>query len=293
MSAASVVPGAVQGATTILLGHPLDTLKTRQQAMYRRAAASSHGIGGPAQSQRLLPLALSMLREEGVLCFYRGVVPPLTVAAVKRSAQLALFEKLTGGVMKGGDSSYKPPTWAQPFLSGAFAGSTGTIVGCPMNVIKVQTQNTSREVIHNAWSCTLEIYRRDGMLGFYRGWRQQLMKDCFFAGTYLGLYSTLKTQLMQRRNASSTTPWEAFLAGSCASMFTWVVLFPLDTLKTRAQAQSPTDIARVARGAGAVGWYRGLSAALLRAGPVNGFAMLVYESTRGHLNKSLTASSRQ
>lgn len=294
MSIASVVPGAVQGATTILLGHPLDTLKTRQQAMYRRTAHTA------AQSQRLLPLALSMLREEGVLCFYRGVVPPLTIAAVKRSAQLALFEKLTssGSGNSGSKSStslnpfpnFQPPAWAQPFLSGAFAGSTGTIVGCPMNVIKVQTQNTSREVIHNAWSCTLEIYRRDGPLGFYRGWRQQLAKDCLFAGTYLGLYATLKTQLMKRRNASCTTPWEAFLAGSCASMFTWVVLFPLDTLKTRAQARSTSDIARAAKGSGAIGWYRGLGAALLRAGPVNGFAMLVYESTRGYLNNTPSSS---
>jgi hypothetical protein len=303
-SVAFAIPGAVQGATTVLVGHPLDTLKTRQQTMYRRESAGFGASASPQASQRLLPLARAMLRDEGVLCFYRGVVPPLAIAAVKRSAQLALFERLLGSGSPAASSplhssSAAPsrslqdflgvPNWANPFFSGALAGATGTLLGCPMNVVKVQTQNSSRDVYRNAWSCTLEIYRRDGPLGFYRGWRQQMLKDCLFAGTYLGLYATIKEQLNARRGGQTRpSPWEAFLAGSCASVFTWIVLFPLDTLKTRAQARNGSELSMAARKAGPVGWYRGLGAALLRAGPVNGAAMIVYEATRSYVCRPIS-----
>lgn len=303
-----VIPGAVQGATTTLLGHPLDTLKTRQQTMYKSAtiSSSSPAASSSASQPKLFSLAATMLREEGVLSFYRGVVPPLVIAAVKRSAQLTLFEKLTAtssrASPRGGNVSAvgNVPEFLTPFLSGAIAGASGTVLGCPMNVIKIQTQDTSRHVLRNAWFCTMEIFRSDGPLGFYRGWKQQLLKDCCFAGLYLGLYATLKGQLIKARKRDENVdsigarlqplaiaPWEAFLAGSCASMFSWIVLFPLDTLKTRAQSRRRVDMTLARTGGGIAGWYKGLGAALLRAGPVNGAAMIAYEATRGCISASI------
>ncbi|CBZ24283.1 putative mitochondrial carrier protein [Leishmania mexicana MHOM/GT/2001/U1103] len=307
-SLVALVPGAAQGATTVVLGHPLDTAKVRMQA------------GGPHTCRSTVGTMWSMATAEGPRSLYRGVAPPLLMEGAKRSLQFALWDWMRafarnapescngadraardgaggawdaardgahGGLVRIGSNS---------FVCGAVAGGVGTLIGCPMHVIKIQTQCQTAMDTRNAWTCTRRIYHREGLFGFYRGFRYNVAKDVCFAGMYLGLYALLREHPLFEPPSASTaaetttttrpsrkTNMSAFLSGAVASMATWGLLFPLDTIKTLVQARQAHAILSVLRQPALL--YRGLAASLIKAGPVSGVAMAVYEQTWAFMNK--------
>lgn len=274
----ALLPGAAHGATAVLLGHPLDTAKVRMQT------------AGPHACRGLVGTVFSMAAAEGGRSLYRGVAPPLLMAGAKRSLQFAFWDFSrscsTEAEAQGPANSWRTAIAAlgrQPFLAGAVAGGMGTVVGCPMHVVKIQTQFGTAQTTRNAWTCTKEIYGREGMRGFYRGLPAHLVKDVCFAGTYLGLYTVFRDAVRTSDSTSSRTSADApphlrvFAAGAMASTLTWLLLFPLDTIKTLVQARQPSRVAVVLRRPSEL--YRGIIPSLLRAGPVSGVAMIAYEQT--------------
>lgn len=292
------LPGVGQGATTVLLGHPLDTAKTRLQA-----------LGPHIHSSSVFQSVIEIGKQEGIRGLYRGAAPPILMEGAKRGLQFGLWDIFKGyGAKKDAmeverkalhhhslpphqhqqhhptptrpppststtDSSSKslwsverfpsstssseggkvgyaaaaapavttpPPLHVKTTeegnsphgsaspplsssssfstssqlrhvgaellgvvgrsstLSGALAGGIGTFIGCPMHVIKIQTQNQTSHGTRNAWTCTQDIWRREGFFGFYRGLQANMLKDVFFAGTYLGLYTNFRGRLQAR-----------------------------------------------------------------------------------------------
>ncbi|KAG5485559.1 hypothetical protein LSCM1_07648 [Leishmania martiniquensis] len=308
-SIVALVPGAAQGATTVLLGHPLDTAKVRMQA------------AGPHTSRTAVGTMWLMATSEGPRSLYRGAAPPLLMEGIKRSLQFALwdwvraFAREEPASRRGADgvaSSSGDGAWDSArqlthrglagignntFVSGAVVGGVGTLIGCPMHVVKIRTQYQTAADTRNAWTCMRGIYDREGFLGFYSGFRCNVAKDVCFSGMYLGLYAMLRDQrafqplpenaaaasVSQAASSARTTKSRAFLAGAIASMATWALLFPLDTIKTLVQAgQSHAILATLRR---PTLLYRGLAASLMKAGPVSGVAMAVYEQAWAFMNK--------
>ncbi|GET86386.1 mitochondrial carrier protein, putative [Leishmania tarentolae] len=306
-SLVALVPGAAQGATTVVLGHPLDTAKVRMQS------------AGPHTCRSTIGTMWSMATIEGPRSLYRGATPPLLMEGAKRSLQFALWDWLRTSARDASasrtstDRATRGGAWeaarhmahggvvrigSNNFVSGAVAGGVGTLIGCPMHVIKIQTQCQTARDTRNAWTCTRSIFKREGLLGFYRGFRYNVAKDVSFAGMYLGLYTVLRehpflespsastaaeTTTTTITGPSQTTSMRAFLSGAVASMATWVLLFPLDTIKTLVQARQAHAILSVLRQPALL--YRGLAASLIKAGPVSGVAMAVYEKTWAFMNK--------
>lgn len=301
-SLVALVPGAAQGATTVALGHPLDTAKVRMQA------------AGPNVSKSTFGTMWSMASAEGVRSLYRGVAPPLLMEGAKRSLQFALWDWLRAFAAAAEEKEAKLAFTTSPlaalqrsgtqtlafvgsstFLSGAISGGVGTLIGCPMHVIKIQTQYQTARDTRNAWTCMRDIYTKEGVLGYYRGFRYNVLKDVCFAGTYLGLYATFRDRaLFQRKDSAATSATgaprtshlAAFFSGATASTATWVLLYPLDTVKTLVQARQAHNIPSVLRQPALL--YRGLVASLLKAGPVSGVSMAVYEQTWSVMNRDAT-----
>jgi len=108
-----------------------------------------------------------------------------------------------------------------------------------------------------------------------------------FSTLYFGIYGHLRESLP--RSALSTA-----LAGGTASLFTWSVVHPLDTLRTRTQASASQPgaadswlghLRSAVRGPGGVpSLWRGFGPVALRSLPSQGTAMLAYESTKVFLS---------
>ena len=125
-----------------------------------------------------------------------------------------------------------------------------------------------------------------------------ILKDTLFASSYLGLYDSYKKKIRPGCSAAESA--------CVASAFCWLLLLPVDTLKTvvqspnynsntnngtnntnRATSSSSSIVTRLSNYIKKHGMmtlmkrsYTGLVPALLRAGPANAAAMTTYESVK-------------
>ena len=239
------IPGSVAAITSVFLGYPFDTTKTRLQTNQYNSAISG---------------LKSTVKTEGVFALYRGVSVPLIMLGFKRGYQFKIFETYKG-------------TYG-PWLAGMMAGLSGSIIGCPMQVIKVHMQSTDKILYKNPIECVKDIYTTHGIKGYYQGFRYSVGRDLLFGTFYLGLYDTLK-------NAFPNNSLGHFFAGGISSSLVWGLCFPIDTFKTN--AQTPNGITTVdflktrIKTHGIQILWKGVTPALVRIFPVSACSMVMYE----------------
>lgn len=105
---------------------------------------------------------------------------------------------------------------------------------------------------------------------------------------YFGGYETTKYVLSGNKNTSSG-PLTQFLAGGVCGIMCWIVVFPLDLVKTLIQKEillpNPTYksaidcVKDIYKKNGFNGFYRGITVTLMRAFPIHSLNFLVYEQT--------------
>lgn len=240
--------GSAAAITSVMLGYPFDTVKTRLQT------------GIMDSSYRGL---VSAVKKDGFGILYKGVSAPLITLSIKRGYQYNAFETL---------NKYTSNAW----ISGAIAGGTGTVISCPMQVIKTNMQSGE---FNNVQNCLRYIHHNYGWKGLYRGFIPNMSKDVLFATLYLGSYDTLRTRFPDN-------PMGHFFAGGIASTITWSLLFPVDTIKINSQ-YTHSNITILKERVNTHGYrvlWKGVTPALLRIFPVSACSMVVYEYTKNLLN---------
>ena len=77
----SSISGFSFGAMNTIVGHPMDTVKTKMQTQGEHLKS-----GGLGQTIR------SVYAREGFIGFYRGCIPPFFGSIIYRSLQFSVFE---------------------------------------------------------------------------------------------------------------------------------------------------------------------------------------------------------
>ncbi|KAJ2776688.1 S-adenosylmethionine transporter [Coemansia interrupta] len=196
-----LVAGGLAGMAVDTALYPLDTIKTRLQA---------HG---------------GFLRSGG----FRGVYSGLSSAIIGSSPGAAMFF-LTYEQTK---TSLAHLPASQLPLAHMLAGSLGEIAAClvrvPTEVLKQRLQAQQHRGLRAAVRAT---YATEGVLGFYRGYLTQVVREIPFTCIQFPLYEYMKTRYARsvRRPPSA---WEAAVCGSVAGATAAAVTTPLDVVKTR------------------------------------------------------------
>lgn len=180
-------------------------------------------------------------------------------------------------------------------MSGAIAGGIISFISCPLELVKIQRQveellakqggNAGKVERGSSLRTFLRILRTNGVTGLYRGLLPHSLRDIFGTATYFASYEIAKHTLLP----ILPTPVAHFLSGGMSGVASWLVIYPLDLVKSRLQkdAQLSTkqyagmmDCARKTFAAtGFRGFYTGFSATLLRSFPLHSLNWLVIEAT--------------
>ena len=90
--------GAIAGGTSKLIVYPLDTVKKRLQAQsftqfWNMPLSSSSAAAAKATNQysNMVDCMIRMTKEEGILAFYRGLVPTVMKSMCATSITFAMF----------------------------------------------------------------------------------------------------------------------------------------------------------------------------------------------------------
>lgn len=208
-SIASFLCGMLFGATTVIVGHPLDTIKTRLQA-------------DPAfRNVSTLRATTMIAREGGVPAFYRGFIPPLFGSTFFRSIQFASYGA-TVAYCRDEDHILRRLKFggveARVFLGGALAGLSRACIEAPLDLIKTRKQTDVNARLGN-------IPFRDLLKGFSAtAARNMVLLSTFFI--FLDRLQHLDTMV---RGAISTTA-------------AWTIVWPLDVAKSQIQSSANAQV---------------------------------------------------
>lgn len=266
------VAGSVAGAVGQLVGHPLDTIKVH------------------AQTSSVHALSLRML------C--RGVAAPVATAGIVQSINLGLYENFRRQLASSRQLASAPLLCHG--LSGSAAGLAISLITCPLSRLKVAQQLTGAAFWPTARAAVI-----DGSL--YAGWAPNAAFEAS-RGLYLVVYSLLKQSsrawLAARPSKTACEPsplplWARSVAGAGANVVTWSIMYPVDVVRSVQQSAWPVAAGRNRRGGGRAGalccarqlyaeggltrLYRGFWPTILRAGPVAGIILPLFELTLAQL----------
>uniref|UniRef100_A0A7S2U3J7 Uncharacterized protein n=1 Tax=Lotharella oceanica TaxID=641309 RepID=A0A7S2U3J7_9EUKA len=281
--AQSATSAAVGGLCNVLLGQPFDTVKVRLQTQ--------------TKDQRVFTGALDCfvktVRNEGFLALYKGTSGAFVSIMTEN---IVLLTANTGikAAMQALHKDESPLSLGELALCGGLAGIFSATAITPAEVVKCRLQ-VSRSVSYGCDSqlkytgpldCVVKTVKTEGVGGLFRGLGSVLARDLPFNFVFLGSYEAVIQAMQQFRGLNTTkdelNSLEILTAGGLAGTIGWAVIFPIDVVKSRLQTTTKQEtMLSVARSIfaaeGLMAFYRGCSAALLRAFPANAGLFFGYE----------------
>jgi len=216
---ADFIAGWVAGGTGLLLGHPLDTIKVRLQAL--------KGYSSPLQCVK------QTFRQEAIGGFYKGMLFPFMTAGFLHSIYFG-GHGVTLKLLKGADKDHELDSPFVQLLTGSIVGASFQwIPACPIEIVKTKLQvqketkgfkiwqnfkrddfsvdsrvrmsgqtcainiqgaasGEGRVIFTSPWDCLLKTVRHEGISGLYRGGLIMLLRDVVGFCFYLPVYENLK-----------------------------------------------------------------------------------------------------
>lgn len=239
--------GFVYGGTHTLVGHPLDTIKSKMQ------------IQSGFTSKTAMEVAKITFQREGIIGFFHGCIPPLWGSMVYRGIMISCneyaFTWLEKHTPEDGFFRTESAFGLRPMVPAAalFSSFMRTFVESPVEYAKVMGQTGKK------WQL------RD----IYRGYPIQIARTIT---NVVPIFSIL--DCIRRKTTLMETSVGHFIAAFGATAVTFTTIWPLETLKNLAQTGTPfvgaTLKQRLDYLGGPLGLYRGalpgISANCLRNG---------------------------
>ncbi|QLQ79703.1 hypothetical protein HG537_0C03510 [Torulaspora globosa] len=281
----SLVAGGVGGVCAVVTGHPFDLIKVRCQ--------NGQATGAGDAVRKILSEARGSVRGtvlgNSVRGFYKGVVPPLL--GVTPIFAVSFWGYDVGKKLVGGGSSVDALTTSQMATAGFISAIPTTLVTAPTERIKVVLQTSSS---HSFVGAAKKLVQEGGVRSLFKGSMATLARDGPGSALYFASYEVCKKMLNKRsKSGDEINIANVCISGGVAGMSMWLVVFPIDTIKTKLQAsssqhgQSMIDATReiYATRGGIRGFFPGLGPALMRSFPANAATFLGVELTHSLFKK--------
>ncbi|XP_041122029.1 mitochondrial 2-oxodicarboxylate carrier [Polyodon spathula] len=282
-----IMAGGSAGLVEICLMHPLDVVKTRFQIQ--------RGTSDPNSYKSLRDCFQTIFRNEGILGFYKGILPPILAETPKRAVKFFTFEQYKKIL---GFTSLHPGLALS--VAGLGAGLTEAVVVNPFEVVKVSLQANRNAFAEqpSTFGQARHIISTNGfgLQGLNKGLTSTLGRHGVFNMIYFGFYFNVKNMF-----PSFQDPTLEFLRkfgiGLVSGTISSCVNIPFDVAKSRIQGPQPVPgeikyrtcfqtMAVIYREEGYLALYKGLVPKIMRLGPGGAVMLLVYEYTYGWLQNN-------
>jgi len=215
----SMACGGTAAAFAVNFTHPIELVKTRMQASGGSIGSTISGV----------------MESGGVTSFWKGLPfaygRELSYTSVKLGAYAPVRNIITGG-------DPNAPFYLK-FLAGSITGGVGSIIGNPFDVLKTLAQtNTDKSV--TLGGLVTNMYKSQGIAGFYRGVEVNIIRACILNATKMGVYDVTKGYVTDATGWSRKDVKTSFASAFVAGFFMTVTVAPSDMIRTKLMNQ-PTD----------------------------------------------------
>lgn len=265
------IAGLVGGLSGLVVGYPFDTIKALMQ--------TKEAHNSIVNSARIL---ITQTKSAG---FFRGLTLPLITYGPVTSMGFGVYGNTLKFLQE--NNQIINSSVVNMFLAGSFSGFILTPIKNPFEVIRIQLQTNCKSEIKGPQKCIEEIYKKKGVRGFYSGLGALTLRDSVSFGIYFCVFDFFRSKGLQFGGNSFFVD---LLSGGVAGSISWFTILPLDIIKTRLQANRNErtsflhEFAIIYRNVGIRGFYKGLSAVILRAFLVNSLTLCFYKQSLNFLN---------
>lgn len=293
----NAVAGGVAGAGSRMATAPLDLIRIRRQL----APSTLY------PSESLWQSWLNIVRNEGgVTALFRGNLAAVYLWVGYAAVQFSVYTRI-----KEHCHAVVSPT-AAAFVSGAVAGTFATLATYPFDVCRTTFAARGIQEVQpipfgsmaephfgqaqaNSPPKTLrgfvvQLYRQKGIQGFYAGVNPAVVQIIPYMGLNFGIYDTLT-------RGDKSVGLSAY-AGSIAGALSKLLIYPIDTVKRRLQAQafysgdttSPYKgmldcVTRIAREEGFLSFYRGVVPSVLKTTIASSLSFSLFRFSKNALER--------
>lgn len=235
-----MIAGAVAGIGEHVAMFPVDTIKTRMQA-----------LAHPGQQLTVFSRAFrAVFKREGILGLYRGTTAMALGAGPSHALYFATYEHAKH-VYGGNEGGHRP-------FAAAAAGATATVVndGCmtPWDVMK-QRMQVAHSPYRSVLQCALETWRAEGIRAFYKSYWTTLVMNIPYTALHFSVYESAKIIVTSSDRSSSSSKngeigeiideeeeveeglKDQLIAGGLAGGIAAAATTPFDVVKTRLQLE--------------------------------------------------------
>jgi Mitochondrial carrier protein. len=163
-----------------------------------------------------------IMKGEGISAFWKGIPfgygRELSYTSIKLGAYAPVRDMLGAG---GGD---KESPFHLKFLAGAITGGVGSVVGNPFDVMKTLAQTSKGSA--PLGTLVGNMYRDQGIGGFYRGVQVNIMRACVLNATKMGCYDISKGYVSDSTGWSRKDPRTVFCSSFIAGFFMTCTVAP-------------------------------------------------------------------
>lgn len=206
LSARHHVAASLQaGCILVLLTNPIWLMKTRLQLQCRRPG----GVLLEGDYRGMVHGLSCVVREEGFLALYRGIVPALLLTS-NGAVQFTVYEQLKaldplGQLLVLCGSPLERPTFVAASAHGFAAKIVATCVTYPYQVVKTRVQTRSVEStgeFDRTRRQALAIWRNEGARGFFKGCWPNAVRVAPNAAMTFAVYEETMSMMRRLREAA-------------------------------------------------------------------------------------------
>lgn len=225
-----MIAGSIAGSVEHMAMFPVDTLKTRMQAITSSCKTPSLTL---RQSLG------SIVKLEGLGALYRGIAAMGLGAGPAHAVYFSVYESCKNYLSAG-----NPNNSIAHAASGVFATVTSDAVITPMDVVKQRLQ-LEGSPYKGVGDCVRRVFVEEGFGAFYASYRTTVVMNAPFTAVHFATYEAAKRGLMPENAAGGGENEETLLvhatAGAAAGALAAAITTPLDVVKTQLQCQVKID----------------------------------------------------
>ncbi|XP_071733471.1 mitochondrial arginine transporter BAC2-like [Rutidosis leptorrhynchoides] len=268
------VAGGFGGIAGVVSGHPLDTVRIKQQS----------GRGGSACN-----ILKNIVANEGSLALFKGMGAPLASVTFQNALVFQCYAAFSRALDPYIPTTI-PPSYETVVLGGTGAGAVQSLVITPIELVKIRLQLQNQSTEKGPSTVAKNILKTEGLKGLFRGLTITVIRDAPSYGFYFWTYEYAREKLHPGCRKNGQESFSTMLvAGGLAGVNSWICCYPVDVVKTRLQAQTGDSSVKYngivdcfrksVRNDGVSVLFRGLGSTLFRAFVVNGAVFTAYETT--------------
>ncbi|XP_068616830.1 calcium-binding mitochondrial carrier protein SCaMC-2-A [Brachionichthys hirsutus] len=272
--------GGVAGSISRTCTAPLDRLKVMMQV-----------YGSRNNKMHVMTGLMQMIREGGTRSLWRGNGVNVIKIAPETALKFMAYEQIKRLIC----SDKETVCVYERFIAGSLAGVISQSTIYPMEVLKTRLALRTTGQYFGISDCAKQIFRREGLGAFYKGYVPNMLGIIPYAGIDLAVYETLKNCYLQHYGSGGAAPGVCVLlaCGTVSSTCGQLASYPLALIRTRMQAQAATVgsprvtmtglFKQILQTDGPTGFYRGLAPNFLKVIPAVSISYVVYERMKTHL----------